>query len=167
MIIRKLLTKGYELLILGGNYLQSIFLLAFRLCWGWQFFVSGRGKFAHHIDTTDFFASLHLPFPDATAYFVSGVEAIGGLLLILGLATRFAGLTLTINMLVAYLTVEEERNTLFNMFKDPDAFLSSDPFFFLMTAIIVLCFGPGLISVDAFLKKFIFSKDKMKAEQSV
>jgi putative oxidoreductase len=167
MLIRKLLIKGYELLIFGGNYMQSIFLLAFRLCWGWQFFVSGRGKFAHHIDTADFFTSLHLPFPDATAWFVSGVEAIGGLLLILGLASRLVGLTLTFNMLVAYVSVEEERNTLFNVFKDPDAFLSSDPFFFLLTAIIVFCFGPGLISADALLKKLVFDKDGKQAEQSV
>src|SRR5580692_9825254 len=95
-------------------YLQSPFLLAFRLYWGWQLVQSGWGKL-HHLDkVTSFFESLNLPAPGLTAHFVSGLELVGGILLILGLATRLTGLVLTVNMLVAYWTAD--RDALFAVF---------------------------------------------------
>jgi uncharacterized membrane protein YphA (DoxX/SURF4 family) len=49
-----------------------------------------------------------------------------------------------------------------NIFHDNAPFLQADPFFFLLTAVIVLVFGPGVISVDWLLKKFVF-KEPSKA----
>ena len=37
----------YQLLIWLAVHLQSVFLLAIRLIWGWQFFQTGMGKLAH------------------------------------------------------------------------------------------------------------------------
>src|SRR5277367_692106 len=72
--------------------LQSPFLLIVRLYWGWQFAQSGWGKL-HHLDkVTDFFTSLNLSAPGLTAHFVSGLEFVGGILLILGLGSRLIGL---------------------------------------------------------------------------
>lgn len=56
--------KAYALLFKLGNLSQIVLLLFFRLNWGWQFFVSGKGKLLNHGDIVDFFASLHLPFAD-------------------------------------------------------------------------------------------------------
>lgn len=133
-------------------YLQSPFLLFVRLYWGWQLVESGWGKL-HHLDKiTDFFTSLNIPFPAFNAHFVSGLEFFGGILLIVGLASRFTGFLLTINMLVAFWTADRE--ALLTAFTDdPSKFYAADPFTFLFAAFIVLIYGAGLFSLDAYLAK--------------
>jgi len=127
-------------------------LLLFRAYWGWQFFLTGKGKLMTHEHVTSFFASLGVPDPDLTAWFVAGLECFGGVLLLVGFASRPVGMLLTINMIVAYLAVEEDRVKVFNIFSDPTPFLSADPFFFLLAALLVFCFGPGLISIDGIIR---------------
>jgi putative oxidoreductase len=162
--IVQLISLCYSWLIKIGNLCQPLFLLFFRLNWGWQFFVTGKGKLLNHKDIVEFFASLNIPFPDMNAWFVGGLECTGGILLILGLASRPIAFLLAGNMTVAYLSVEADRETVFNFFKDQDPFLQADPFFFLLTAIIVFCFGPGPISLDALIAKTIAKK---KAEAKI
>lgn len=147
-----IIEKAYTLLFRAGNCTQFLLLLFFRLNWGYQFFVSGRGKLANHSDIVDFFSSLHLPFPDFTAWFVAGVECLGGILLLLGLGARPVGLILAINMTVAYLAVDDDRQKFFNFFKDQDAFLHADPFFFLLTGLLAFAFGAGPLSLDRLIK---------------
>lgn len=134
-----------------ASLLQSPFLLAVRLYWGWQLVQSGWGKL-HHLDrVTEFFTSLNLPHPGATAHFVSGLELVGGIALILGLGSRFFGLLLTINMLVAYWTADHEALT--SIFSDPGKFYAADPYTFLFAAAMILVFGAGLFSLDALLER--------------
>jgi len=154
----KLIEKAYTLLFKTGNFTQLLLLLFFRLNWGYQFFVSGRGKLAHHSDIVDFFSSLHLPMPDVTAWFVAGVECVGGILLILGLGARPVGLILAVNMTVAYLAVDDDRAKFFNFFKDQDAFLHADPFFFLLTGLLAFAFGAGPLSLDQLIKSRLTAK---------
>src|SRR5277367_4496062 len=147
----KSLYKVYERFAALTSYLQSPFLLMVRLYWGWQLMQSGWGKL-HHLDkVTDFFTSLNLPAPGVTAHFVSGLELVGGLLLILGLGSRLIGLILSVNMLVAYWTAD--RDALFAVFSDPGKFYNADPYTFLFASAMVLVFGAGLFSVDALLVK--------------
>ena len=147
----KKLLEVYERFAVLISYLQSPFLLVVRLYWGWQLVQSGWGKL-HHLDkVTDFFTSLNLPAPGVTAHFVSGLEFVGGLLLILGLGSRLIGLILSVNMLVAYWTAD--RDALFAVFSDPGKFYNADPYTFLFASAMVLVFGAGLFSVDALLKK--------------
>lgn len=147
----KSLYRVYERFAAFASYLQSPFLLVVRLYWGWQLMQSGWGKL-HHLDkVTDFFTSLNLPAPALTAHFVSGLEWVGGLLLILGLGSRLISLMLTVNMLVAYWTAD--RDALFAVFSDPGKFYNADPYTFLFASLMVLVFGAGLFSVDALLAK--------------
>jgi putative oxidoreductase len=77
--------KLYRLLIRVSSSLQSPFLLAVRLYWGWQFAEDGWGKL-HNLDkVTDFFTSLGLPAPGLTAASIASLELVGGILLALGL----------------------------------------------------------------------------------
>jgi putative oxidoreductase len=132
-------------------WLQSLFLLAMRLYWGWQFAQTGWGKL-HHLDkVTAFFASLGIPFPGLNAPFVASLEFAGGILLILGLGSRPIALLLAGNMLVAYLTADRE--ALFAVFSDPGKFYAAAPYTFLFAAIIILLFGPGTIALDRLLAK--------------
>ena len=139
--------------LLGGfaSRLQSSFLLAVRLYWGWQFAQSGWGKL-HRLDqVTEFFGSLNIPLPHANAILVSNLEFFGGIFLILGLASRLTGLILTGNMLVAYITADRE--ALASVFSDPGKFYAADPYTFLFASAIVLIFGAGLFSIDALLDR--------------
>lgn len=153
-----MLAKPYGWLILAGNFLQPVILLIFRLTWGWQFFVTGKGKLMHHEKVAEFFGSLGIPMPDLNAWFVAGLECVGGLLLIAGLGTRLIGFLLAGNMAVAYLAVEDDRAKVFNVFNDVDAFTHADPFFFLLTAVLVFVFGPGIFSADHLLNRYVFAK---------
>jgi putative oxidoreductase len=135
----------------SANTLQSPFLLAIRLYWGWQLAQSGWGKLHNLSQVTDFFASLNIPFSHANAVFVSNLEFFGGILLILGLASRFTALALTGNMLVAYITADRE--ALGSIFADPGKFYVADPFTFLFVSVIVLAFGAGLFSIDAVIAR--------------
>ena len=134
-----------------ASYLQSPFLLAVRLYWGWQFAQSGWGRLHHISQATSFFASLNLPFPQATVIAISTLEFVGGILLVIGLASRLTGLLLAGDMFVAYLT--SDREALSSIFSDPGKFYGADPYTFLFAALIVLIFGAGLFSVDAWLSR--------------
>lgn len=137
---------AYTTLVRGSSSLQSTVLLALRLYWGWSFFQTGKGKLMNLDQTTEFFTTLHIPFPGLNAAFAGATECFGGLLLLLGLASRLTALPLIATMIVAYLTAEIE--VVKNIFSDPDKFTAADPFLFLLTAVIVLVFGPGAFSLD-------------------
>jgi putative oxidoreductase len=54
-------------------------------------------------------------------------------------------------MLVAYITADRE--ALFSIFSSPDKFTGAAPYNFLAASLIVLIFGPGRVSVDAFFAR--------------
>jgi putative oxidoreductase len=147
--MRKVLESYYGLLIRLGSSLQSPFLLAVRLYWGWQFTQAGWGKLTDIGKVIGFFTDLGIPAPALNAYFVSALEFGGGLLLFLGLGSRLIALPLVINMLVAYITADRE--ALFSIFSNPDKFTAAAPYTFLIASMIVLIFGPGKFSADALL----------------
>jgi len=132
-------------------YLQSPFLLVVRLYWGWQFAQTGWGKLHNIARIAGFFASLNIPLPSATAHFISGLEFVGGILLILGFGSRLISLLLAANMLVAYWTADHE--ALVSIFSDPGKFYTADPYTFLFASIVILIFGAGLFSLDEILTR--------------
>jgi len=83
--VTDLATGGYRRFVTLANQAQSPLLLLIRLYWGWQFAQDGWGKLTHLERVTQFFASLNLPAPGATALCVSLVELAGGILLAAGL----------------------------------------------------------------------------------
>lgn len=145
------LIRWYARFATIANYLQSPFLLAVRLYWGWQFAQTGWGKMHNIAKITSFFASLSIPLPSVSAYFISGLEFFGGILLILGLGSRFIGLLLAVNMMVAYWTADREALT--SILSDPGKFYVADPYTFLFASLMVLIFGAGLFSLDTLLVK--------------
>ena len=97
---------AYSLLIAGASDLQSPLLLAVRLYWGWAFFQTGKGKLMNHAQVTEFFTSLNIPMPGLNAYMAGTAECFGGLLLLVGLASRLTAIPLIVTMIVAYLTAD-------------------------------------------------------------
>jgi putative oxidoreductase len=133
------------------NSLQSPFLLAIRLYWGWQFAVNGWHKLHGLANLTSFFQSLGLPAPAFTATFVASFEFVGGILLALGLLSRIAALGIFIDMTTAYLTADREAFTAF--LSDPNKFVAGDPFIFWFVALIILIFGPGKFALDTLIAR--------------
>ena len=156
MNIKNCLVKLDTLLIKIGTPLQCVVLLVIRLYWGWQFFLTGKGKLMNLDRTTGFFESIDIPLPKLNAIMAGTTEAVGGLLLLLGLASRIISVPLTFVMLVAYATADSE--AMKAIFSDPDKFLSAAPFQFLFACVIIFVFGPGKISLDALLKRPGFEK---------
>ena len=145
------MTKLYRSYVKLISSLQSPFLLIIRLYWGWQFFLTGKGKLLNLDRTAGFFASLHIPMPKLNAVLAGGTECFGGLLLLLGLGSRIITVPLIFTMVVAYLSADSDKVQ--NIFSNPDAFVSAAPFQFLLTAVIVWIFGPGVFSVDALIAR--------------
>lgn len=135
------------------NAFQSPILLALRLYWGYQFLQSGWGKLQDISKPIDYFTQLGIPLPVVNAWFVSLLEFGGGILLILGLASRLISIPLVIDMIVAY--VAADREALKSIFSDPDKFMAAAPFTFLFVSIIILFFGPGSISIDYFIARYV------------
>jgi putative oxidoreductase len=162
-----LVVTGYEFLVKTASYLQLPVLLVLRLYWGWSFFQTGLGKLQNLERTTDFFQSLGLPLPGLNAAMAGTVECVGGLLLLIGLASRLTAIPLIVTMIVAYFTAEID--TVKNIFSEPDKFTGADPFLFLLAAVLILAFGPGAFSLDRLIGpklRRIVSKTATGTEQT-
>jgi putative oxidoreductase len=75
--------------------------LLVRLSTGIVFVAFGIGKFTSHASEVASFRTYGLPGPDAFVYAIGGLELVGGLLLVVGLATRIAALLLAGDMFAA------------------------------------------------------------------
>src|SRR5215469_4345192 len=161
--IRNAISGAYGLLVTGANLLQSPLLLALRLYFFWQLYLTGQGKLSNIGKIIHFFASLGIPLPRVNAYFVGALECYGSILLMVGLASRPIALMVVVSMTVAYVTADFEALT--SIFSDPDKFVKADPFTFLLAALIVLVFGPGLFSIDAILNRWLGPRSDSSAER--
>jgi putative oxidoreductase len=146
MSLAKRAVLACETLAKATSYLQSPFLLAVRLYWGWQFAQTGWGKLQHLPKVTAFFSSLGIPAPAFAALSIAWLEFLGGIFLAIGLGSRAFALLLAVDMFVAYWTAS--RSALFSIFSDPGKFYADDAYTFLFASLLVLIFGPGKFAVD-------------------
>ena len=140
------------------NRLQSPLLLAIRLYWGWQFAQDGYGKLTHLEKVTQYFATLNLPMPAQTALAVALVEFAGGILLAVGIGSRLVALILFVNMTVAFWTAEKD--AFLGVFSSPDKFQAADAYNYWFAALLILILGPGWISLDTAIGRFISPRKK-------
>jgi putative oxidoreductase len=125
--------------------------LATRLVMGQAFFLTGRGKLANFDRTVEFFTGLGIPMPALNAAFVSRLEFYGGILLIVGLATRLAAAGLASTMVVALMTADKE-SFLGALRGTSDSGLTDvAPFVYLLFLGWLVLNGPGVVSLDRLL----------------
>jgi putative oxidoreductase len=153
----KTVRRWYEAEIRLVSYAQPVLLLLLRLCFGYGFFKAGMGKLQNIETTAQYFAGLDIPLPTLNAYLAGSTECFGGLLLLLGVASRLVTIPLICTMLVAYSTqhIDDFRSlwTLAdNGSYNPASFYKAPPFPYLLTALMVLLFGPGAFSIDGLVK---------------
>jgi putative oxidoreductase len=122
-----------------------------RLVVGWGFHVTGHGKLGDLGKVTGFFTDLGIPFPGANAAFIASLEFVGGLFLILGLGTRIFAAVLSCTMIVALLTADKP--TFIQKF--PADLTDVTSFTYLLLLIWLVFYGPGPVSVDRFLSKWL------------
>ncbi len=91
------------------QYLDGLAPLAIRLYLVPVFWMAGTQKISGIDSTIEWFGNpdwgLGLPFPTLLAYLAAYTEAIGALLLLIGLATRWISIPLMVTMLVAAFAV--------------------------------------------------------------
>jgi putative oxidoreductase len=141
--------------LLGSSDLEQYAILLVRVSIGLFFAISGANKLFAAGGAKEVYVTLvkaKVPFPHQMAYFVSGVEFVGGSLLTLGFLSSLACLALLIDMSVAVLT-----NALSTMPKGLSPLNWLDDFLYLPEVLYVLffiwliCSGPGKFSVDYWL----------------
>jgi putative oxidoreductase len=142
-----LVTWLYDLLVWLGNHGQSYLLWFMRWVFGVELLQGGLGKLFHIDLPIGYFTQLGIPFPVENAWLVAFTETFGGTLLALGLLTRLTAIPLTINFIVAYITTEQKGLQELLGFDTGD-FCADTAFPYLATAVVVLLFGPGVLSLD-------------------
>jgi putative oxidoreductase len=144
-----------QLALLGSNGLEQYAILLVRVTIGLFFAISGANKLFVAGGTKPVYDTLvraKVPFPKQTAYFVSGVEFVGGSLVTVGFLSSAACVALLIDMVVATLT-----EAVSTMPKGLSALMWLDDFLYLPEVLYVLffvwmiCSGPGKLSVDFWL----------------
>jgi putative oxidoreductase len=110
------------------------------------FLWSGWGKLNDVPTVIENFVGWGIPFAHVLAPFVSMVEFVGGLLLLLGLFTRLAAVPLIVVMVVAILTAKwSEVDSL-------ETLLGFDEVAYLTLFLWLAVAGPGAISLDRMLQ---------------
>src|ERR1700675_627276 len=139
----------------GSNDLEQYAILLIRVSIGLFFAISGANKLFVAGGTKPVYETLvkaKVPFPRETAYFVSGVEFVGGSLVAVGFLSSPACVALMIDMIVATLT-----SALSALPKGLSPLSWLDDLLYLPEVLYVLffvwliCAGPGKFSVDYWL----------------
>lgn len=129
-----------------------------RLVVGWVFLWTGWAKLNNLPQMIQNFSEWGIPYPEIMTPFVSGVEFVGGLLLLVGLFTRLAATPLVIVMVVAILSAKlgqvDSLETLLGF--EEVAYMAL--FGWLAVA------GPGPVSLDWLLQR-TFAREPMAAPQ--
>lgn len=117
-----------------------------RLVTGWVFLWTGWGKLTHLPLVTQNFESWGIPAPHLMAPIASGIEFVGGILLLAGLMTRITAGALGVVMIVAIAAVQgPEVDSML-------AFLGLEETMYLALFLWLAIAGAGHASVDAALE---------------
>jgi putative oxidoreductase len=121
--------------------------LVARIVVGWVFLWSGWGKLNALPRMIENFRSWGIPYPEILTPFVSGVEFVGGILLLVGLFTRVAAVPLIVVMVVAIISAK---------WADVDSLetlLGFEEVSYLALFLWLAIAGPGPISLDYLLTR--------------
>jgi len=163
-VVIKRIEALYNWFSKAASSLQSPLLLVIRLYWGWQFLESGIDHLRNMSSFVEFMSSHGVPAPWLNAHFVAALEAGGGILLALGLASRLIAVPLIINMIVAY--VVGDWDNLRAIFTDhAEDFYKALPFSFLFVSVIILVFGPGRFSLDHLIYRYRSKRQSQAAAE--
>lgn len=159
--MKKLIGKMFDGIDLIGLWVG---LLGLRLILGWEYFESGREKFLGENWFADIQDKFPFPFnvvpPEISWQMATWFELVGGIALVIGLGTRFFGISLFILTIVAIASVHwpAEWSTLGELFK---GYVITDqgqgnfklPVIFMAMLLPLILAGPGRLSIDALIRR--------------
>jgi putative oxidoreductase len=131
--------------------LEWIGILVARVAVGTLFFISGCAKLfvlERREEMRRTLIEAHVPFPNVNAAFVSTVEFVCGLLLILGAVTPLASASLMGVMIVAISTTAIRNIKATSPVEWLSAFLYLPEVLYLMILLWLFLSGPGWLSID-------------------
>ena len=129
---------------------QALSLLLARLAVAYGFYEPALNKWKDIDGIASWFGTMGIPFPTLNAYMAASTEAIGVVLLTLGLLTRLISVPLMVVMVVAITTVH-----LAHGFSAGDNGFEI-PLYYMLFLLIFASHGAGKFSLDHVL----FGKDK-------
>jgi putative oxidoreductase len=147
--------RWVQFALLGRSDWEEYAILVVRVSIGLFFAISGGHKLFVAGGTKPVYDTLvqaKVPFPHQTAYFVAGVEFVGGSLVTVGVLSSAASMALLIDMIVATLT--SAISTLpkgLSPLRWLDDFLYLPEVLYVLFFIWLICSGPGRFSVDYWL----------------
>lgn len=125
---RELLRNAYHTFVNGLTPLDGLPPLLLRLFLAPIMIQAGWNKLSNFEATSQWFGNadwgLGLPFPDLMTALAGGTEFIGGILLVVGLATRLVTIPLIFTMIVAMATVHWENGWL--VLSDASSWLANE-----------------------------------------
>jgi putative oxidoreductase len=130
-----------------ASYFSWLAPLAVRITVGAVFMGTGWTKLHNLPAITKNFTAMGVPAPEILTPFVSGVEFVGGILLLVGLLTRFSAVPLMVVMVVAIISAQ-----LGDVHSLTDLLGLEEVSYFMMFAWLAIA-GPGPVSVDHFILK--------------
>ncbi len=126
---------------------KSLPLFLIRMVLAYGFYEPAVMKWTNINDIIDWFKGMGIPFPALNAYLAAGTEALGVILLVLGLGIRFITIPLIVVMLVAIKTVHWG-----NGFEAGDNGFEI-PLYYLIFLLALLVFGAGKWSLDELIRR--------------
>ena len=127
--------------------LQDVSLLFIRLILAYGFYEPAKMKWNDISSVAEWFGSMGFPLPTLQAYMAASTEALGVLLLTLGLATRLISIPLIVVMIVAIVTVH-----LAHGFSSGDNGFEI-PLYYMLMLLVLVGHGAGKFSIDHFINK--------------
>ena len=131
-----------------------------RVSVGLVFVTAGWGKLQNLDRVIEFFRSLGIPAPELQAPFVAATELSCGVLLVLGLATRFAAVPLVVTMLVAI------RTALWTELEGVIDLFGREEYLFIVLLAWLTVSGAGAVSLDAAVARFLRAGPAHRREAS-
>lgn len=130
-----------------SSYMKSLSLLFARFIVAYGFYEPAKMKWEGMDNVAAWFGSMGMPFPTLNAYMAASAEALGVVLLTLGLFTRLISVPLIVVMLVAIFMVHL-----------PHGFSAGDngfeiPLYYMLFLFIFLAHGAGSFSLDRLIFK--------------
>lgn len=150
----RFLERLYTPFLKIGTNLQSLFLLYMRVIWGHHLFLLGTDKLRDIHATIQFFTDIAIPAPALHAYEVALIEAICGILLVIGLASRLAAVPVIALMIAALATAHADYIGNLQFVKDPHMLVIQEPYPYLYLGLLIFIFGPGKVSLDGWIKRW-------------
>jgi putative oxidoreductase len=127
------------------NKLAPFVPLLFRITLGVVFIQSGWGKLHNLEQVKSFFEQLHIPMANIQAPFVAGVEFVCGILVLIGLLTRFSAFMIAAIMIVATITAKAPS------FASYSELLGIQEWDYFLMAFALMVSGAGCFSVSALI----------------